>query len=369
MGNKASKRKTYILLDNYSHVKGFETGSKWKQVTLTIKKLKSHNRWGGKLIENFLAVKNEDSYMIGNTKKGLKLFEDRVEVFARAWTEGLKLFDIIYINHQNCYLLCTNEALYRKDIDDKPPYAILTLNYYDWAQIKVRYSQKSKRLITTRDPKKISVVNLARKQREMEVNKPQGGYIIDFRLFGKNDEKIVSITIDGYVYLHILKYDSRKLCACNHLKLELHEKEREQALSIAVCDKGKYALIELDGSNDLGVTIRLLVVKIDFNQITNTAIFEPGIQHPSSIRALECCGYLREQIVWLALTESDLSVAQIYQYNTITSALAQRQQLRMMNKESFPQRVQRIGNSFFYTGAKGSLMKLTIEAKEAPYIG
>ena len=79
---------------------------------------------------SYMGVKDSNSFLIGTEKKGLKLVEDGTKFYsAKLSEEAREIKDIVYFPPLNCYFFAaTSSKLYRKDIDDKPPYLFMKLN-------------------------------------------------------------------------------------------------------------------------------------------------------------------------------------------------------------------------------------------------
>ena len=81
----------------------------------------------------FFAFKNNTSFAIGTSGKGMKTVENNKLIHSGRLpgTSTGPLLDIIYVEHLDWYLLNYNSNVYRKDIDDKPPYLYMDINS-DW---------------------------------------------------------------------------------------------------------------------------------------------------------------------------------------------------------------------------------------------
>ena len=134
------------------------------QMTIDVKKIKNHAGEGiiGKYW-TFLAQKNLNSYMIVTSKKGIKVFENSNQIYSdKCFEKDSRLRDAIYIKHLNCYLMSLDKTLYRKDIDEKPPYVFMNIVCGYRFGACFLYSDVHERLIIHKGHISLSVVNLDR---------------------------------------------------------------------------------------------------------------------------------------------------------------------------------------------------------------
>ena len=161
----------------------------------------------------FLALKNQSSFAIGTTDKGLKVVDDGVKVFSGPFSESCAwLRDMISIKPINCYFLDMNYKLYRKNIDKLPPYPYMEIKCGNREGASFRYSDLHNWVIVIQDCNKISGVNLSKNEVEIEVEKSIGYFINDFRLFGRQQDRVVALTTYGYIFLYRLNYGEKSGC-------------------------------------------------------------------------------------------------------------------------------------------------------------
>ena len=114
---------------------------------------------------SYMVIKNQTSYAIATTDKGMKVVDKNREIFSgRLPSYPTRLSDLVYIDHLDCYLLNSGWKLYRKDIDENPHYAFMNISCGGGLGVNLIYSNLNKRLIIPRYSKGIAVVNLERKQ-------------------------------------------------------------------------------------------------------------------------------------------------------------------------------------------------------------
>ena len=308
----------------------------------------------------YLAVKNSTSYMIGTERKGLQIIDDSEEVYSASITdvEGA-LLELVYINHMNCYLMHNNLKLYKKDIDCKPPYLFMDI-YCGWKEgASLRYSKINQRLLINIDWKNIAVINLERKQVEVEPKRAVGELICDFRIFGKKESRVLALTTDAYILLYHFNYQLRKIGARNSFKIELKQERNEHGSSIAVSDKGEYALVEI-GSKMGNIASRMVILKIETNQLQIRTIIEIFSHELGTKYGLECAGYAGCHILWVGLTSNGDGIAQIYDYDTQIGQLKELVSKRRGQQGSCLHQIHRLGNEIFYTGRHGRVLRLSL---------
>ena len=76
------------------------------------------------------ALKNDSSYLIANELGGMLLIEAKKLIFEQKSNHKLRdLSDAVYVSEQDCYLLCREFKLIRKDVDAEEAYNYLDLGY------------------------------------------------------------------------------------------------------------------------------------------------------------------------------------------------------------------------------------------------
>ena len=217
----------------------------------------------------YIALKNRKSYLTGTQKKHLKLVENNETVYQEKLpVEFAFLLDMIYIPAMDCYFLHYHHKLYRKDIDDQPPYMYMNIFCGVRFGACFRYSETHQRLIINKNEKIISAVNLEAKELEIEVKKSVGDSIIDFRIFGEKDERAIAFTKDGYIVLYSFDFRQKTGEVVSHSQIELFGGRAEWPKSISVCSKGEYPLIEIGEWYKPYLCSRMLVYKIGGKTLT-----------------------------------------------------------------------------------------------------
>ena len=183
---------------------------------------------GGK--DTLVALKSTNSYLVGTWGKGIILTENGAEIYSGSLpVEGKSLRDIIYITPLNCYILSHDKKLYRKDIDDKPAYLYMDVESGNKLGSCFRYSNIHQRLIMIKEETNLSVVNLETKEVEIELKKSAGNYIADFRVFGEQEDRVISLTHDGNVFVCEIDYAEKKGSVKSH-HTEILDKKRDESI-------------------------------------------------------------------------------------------------------------------------------------------
>ena len=216
-------------------------------------------------------------------------------------------------------------------------------------------------LITNKDCKNISAINLESKQVEIEVEKIVGNYIIDFRLFGEQEEKAIAVTEDGHILLYNLDYNQKTGSVINSFKIELKEERKEEAQSIAVCDKNEYAIVEIGQSESPWVSSRMVIIKIEGDSLIKKAMIDQHSQKIGYKLALESLGYIGRHILWVGLSKLENGVAQLYVYDIERGEFKELQDKRVIHKERSPAKIHRMGSELYYTGSYGKIMRLRLK--------
>ena len=134
------------------------------------------------------------------------MIENGTHLFSNKFLDhGNDLSDLVYVIALNFYLLGTDSMLFRKDIGNKPPYPFMKEKCAgNRAVAGLRYSKLHQRIIINKEWKNISVLNPKTRKIEIEITKSVGNEIREFKLFGKNENRVVSITEDGHILLYSL---------------------------------------------------------------------------------------------------------------------------------------------------------------------
>ena len=173
---------------------------------------------------------------------------------------------------------------------------------------------------------------------------------------------MVSLTHDGFIILYSLDF-SKKRGVVSYFKHDLRPgRIDERVISIAVCTKNEYVLVETGDSNIM--TGRFILM------VTENSLVKKGKDHDMNMAigyyyALECCGYFGKHILWVGLPNNEPDyrgtlLAQVFDFDVESGKLKELERMRVNHQESAPNRLVRLGNKFYYTGDFGKLMSLCL---------
>ena len=334
----------------------------FENMEIALEELRSHEEEGvigGDL--TYIYMKNPTSYMIGTDEKGIKVIEEGAEIYSGTLPgEEAWLRDIIYISHLNCYLMADESKLYRKDIDEKPPYLLMEVKCGLRVGACFRYSNLHERLVIIKDEKNISTVNLETKEIEIEVVKKFEDSIRDLKLFGEKQDRVVCITYNCHILLYELDFEENEGSAIDHFNLKRVQGRGECGSSIAVCDKGKYVLAEI-GAGHPEICCRMVIFEIKDDTLEKKAFINRFSQEIGVKLAIDCYGYADGFVLWAGLSLDDNALIQVYAYDIEKEEFLELESKRVSHQEDYPVKVHQLGDEFYYTGNLAKVMKLSLK--------
>ena len=304
-----------------------------------------------------LARKNHTSDAIGTRYKGLKVMDESRQIYLDRLPDGLyRLIDLVYIHHLDWYLLYLDWKIYRKDIDEKAPYFFMDLNCGGRVGNTLRYSQLNKRLIVRNDMKSIAVVNLERKQVEIEMESGPGNpNIMDFIIFGRKENKIAWITQYGLVNLSSVSYDSRKITSKTCHQVDLIHERREYPTTLAVCDLGKHLVT---GIGDRYQSSRLMTLEVKNNSLHLLHILD---EYDQEFDRKECFSFIQrfgKHLVWVGAPRSIVST---YCFDCESGEMKELAGKRIVDRYYEIFKFHRIDEKcLYFVDFKGKLVRLTV---------
>ena len=119
MEEKITKRKKGLNLASYTgsiaeveNKPGIQNLTKFEESRLSVSVSELFDLKEKEIIEEectYLAIKNPTSFLIGTDWHGIKVIEERQEVYSARFGD---IEDVIYINHLNCYLIYGGPFIY-----------------------------------------------------------------------------------------------------------------------------------------------------------------------------------------------------------------------------------------------------------------
>ena len=328
-------------------------------------------------VTTHVALKNPNTYMMATNLAGFKLIKDGKKLFYFDELPGDEEYvtQMIYIDHLDCFLmyLSSGDTIWRKDIDWNLHYKYMSFkdtssSSFAYFRPIFEYSKINQRLIV--DMRKgIGIIDLDRKQIEFEAIKETGGPSLAFKVFGELEERVISLTNDGYFQLYTLNYALKKVCSVSSSyigdicsELEDREDPKKDRFSIAVCDKNKYAIVSR-GHWQLR-HYNVAVFQIRGNELVYKADLTLNYpeQHSSNdIRAISSFGYVGKHLLWIGLADRE---AQVYDYNTEKEELRYLEEKTVNHGDWQCYQMFRSGHQFFYGGRDGKFMRLTVNTEK-----
>ena len=325
---------------------------------IQVELVKSHQdagKFGGN--HTFIAFKNPSSYAVVTSMKGLKVVEEASQIYSEA-LPGIRpatIKDLTYVDHLDCYLLIYNYKIFRKDLTESAPYPFLDFFCGFRLGGSFRYSKKNKKLIIAKTGFEIAVVNLERKIIEFGVKSANRMKITDFKLFGRKEEKIVSVDNSGLICLYSISYDLKKICAKHSHQLDLIEGRTEEGLSLGVCDQSRYVMVSLIDYTTYKSS-RLFVFEVKGPLLTKLATLDEHASMLNPKYSLEFFRSVGEHLLWVGVSVNNGFVF-VYDFDRESGELKELVEKRAVHQEECPWKIQRFANQFYYIGKKASLMR------------
>ena len=346
----------------------------------------------GKIGDNytFLAMKNSDSYMLATCDVGLLLIENRKRTYSTPSKSRFgDVMDAIYIPALDSYLIAYNYQLFKKDINDQPPYLFLDVQCGVRLGACFRYSNIHSKLmineITIYDKRrdqmnyerlpdinevnqdkekvrnKISVVDLKKnkKEPELSVKKEFGLDIWDFRLYGKDQNQVVAVTEDGYIILYNFYFKHRLSYLLDKCKINLDDERDECATSVAVCERNEYIFVDIAKRHFSPLASRMVVFKISDEKLDLKASIDQFEGRIGWRFGFDCFGYFGSHIMLVGLSWKRGRL-QVFDYDTKEKVLRELEDKQVGHGERFPVKLNRLGDKFYYTGDFGKVMSLSV---------
>ena len=189
----------------------------------------------------------------------------------------------------------------------------------------------------------------------LSMKKRMGDAIVDFKLIGENQDKLVSVTVHGHVLLYNLGLKShKKRGIVAKFRIDVLE---EECQSLAVCEKNQYVIVEVGDVMSLFCS-KMLILQVDEDSISKLAEID---EYSKSIRekyAQEWIGYAEKEALWVGLSGEEGPV-QVYAYNTESGDFREIEDERVSHQERRVFKLHRMGGKLYYTGMGARLMRLS----------
>ena len=317
----------------------------------------------------YIALKSPESYLIGSSMKGLKLHENSKGLYqAKLKGDGFLLNDIIYVKNIDSYFLAWGAGLYRKDIDDKPPYLFVDIDCGWRCGACLRYSDLNNKLFVSKEGTYISVIDIKQKKQVIQVEEERDQDLTDFRIFGEKQDLVVSLKASGILAVYRFNFKKKgknysiedSPSKESELDMGLIEQRHEVAVALEVGSQNRFFLVEIEGSGQTSLSSRMMVAKFEDKKLTKMATLDNFKEKFGNILAFCSLGYFGKNLIWVGLSLEKNGCAKIYCYDTERSELRELKEKRVEHQELYPYRLHKLGQAFYYTGYTGKLMRLSI---------
>ena len=304
----------------------------------------------------YLALKNQTSYLIGTSERGLKVIERDNQVFSGKLPEdNLDIIDLVYVPSINSYLFCSWTMLYRKEINHRPPYRWMAVRFGGRIGGFLRGPPLHHRLVINKQGESIALINPKTRKVEIAIKNNFRATIFDFKLFGEKEDRVAAVTVNGYVIVYNIDFDGKRgVVAHYHEQLDTR---KLNGLSIAVCPRNEYLCVEIEADR---YSSRILIFQLTVNSLIQKACISTRRQGIKTKFALEWLGYFGNDMFWVGLPYGDNAVAQVYDYDRGAQELKELEEMREVHQEDRPVKLIRLGDKLYYTGRNGRLMRLGV---------
>ena len=320
------------------------------------------------------AFKNPLSYLI-LCRSGMKLIEDSTEIYSVSFPVVPLLFpmpedsfrglrnvkDVIYVEHLGYYLCFCDCQYFRKDIDGNPPYPYTGEMPLGESGEKFRYSRLNQRLLLVRNGQ-IHVFNFGSKRVELEILRNEGlrYSLVDYKLVGRKENKLVYLTFEGSIYIFCLNFEMRKICSKQRyqVQIDFHQRKHENGVALEVCDQGKFFLVNIR-SAVRNCTSRMIVFELRGHKLIQAADLDIRDEGHSIGLAMSFWKRIGKHLIWITLSRR-LGNALIFDFNGESGGLRELDGKRVRHKEFSPSKMCHFGDQFYFTGREGRISRLTL---------
>ena len=331
-----------------------------KDLKITVEQIQDHSELeiiGG--CATYIAFKNLTSYAIGTDRSGLKVIKEGAEIYSKRFLSSARLDGIIYINSLNCYLLYLRSRIYRKDIDNKPPYLYMKLYLGSRSSNSIKYSKIHNRLILAKYlNNNLALINLERKRIELEIRRVDGSTIQDLKIVGPKESQIATIARNGRIELFSLTFNLKRVVRSYRHQVKLLSSEFECGQTVAVCEKNKFLLAGFSNSAFDTVT-RIIAFGIGNRSLTQLHSLDKQALGLHTQLVLESWKTVGSHIVWVALCRFNKYV-NIYDLDTKTGKLKELLHERIRHQKFLARGLHRFGDSLYCASDLGRIMRVKI---------
>ena len=305
-----------------------------------------------------ISIKDESTYMMAAIFRGLKVIKNGIQIYSAKLPEEEEetISQAVYAAHLDCFFLTLSNKIYRKDLDDLPPYLYISsgLNFEEVLDLK--YSPFNKILILLGFPTQLTVANLEDKTVEQLPLEELKGELTDFKVFGEEENRLLTMSDSGYISLVSFNFQLKRLIALNQPKVDLNQEINEGLSSIAVSELNDHVLVELEGKSGCS---RIMIFEVQYNTFMKKHEYCPNLKQKNNF-CLECFGRVQNHILWVGLEHGKLREFKVYDYDVKTKKLKHLVDKGVNTQTDNVNNIIRVGNGFFYASDGGKIFQLSL---------
>ena len=340
-------------------------------------------------------MKDLKSYMMGTLQGRIKLIENGEELFVWPAIEakgppklvtffhpGLDLGnffvqkinyfdettldDLHYSRHLDCYLLCLEFKIYRKNLDGKPAFLFVDLKIEGMIGSSFILAKTYPRFILSRKRRDISLINLETRKMEISFPKDHGGQVVTHHLLDEQERHLLILTHDAHVVLYDL-FPGDEENNKNHLlsskKIAFSEERKEEASNLSVGPEGEYLFVLLGTLLPMVMmTSRILILKIEGGRKLSDPLREVDFLHLGlgPCNSTACFGLVRNHLLFVGICYKEVKYAVLYDFDVESRKLKEVPEKRVLHQASHPLTTQKVGDDLYYPGADGKVFKMAL---------
>ena len=229
-----------------------------------------------------------------------------------------------------------------------------------------RYSRLNQRLICNRKFRFMSVFNIETRREEVRLANYSKAFIIDFEFLGKKDDQIVALDTECWVEVFHLAKRTHESDLGFFYRYGIIMDQGEKACSLAADSKGEYILLCLSKFTHFSKCCsRLIVLKYSNFSLVFVSSLDLSSVLLVQLHTLRFVCYDERdgplKLVFLGMTRDSQraqNLAVLVLYDTEGEEIEQSLYWRVKSEETEVAKVCELGGWFYYTGGKGSIMRL-----------
>ena len=185
--------------------------------------------------------------------------------------------------------------------------------------------------------------------------------LTDFKVFGRNEDRVVALSSEGLVTLCLVCYDLKRICTKYSYQVQLAGGRGHplQPMSLAACDKGEIVLVGF-AKVAWDMNCRIIVFGLKGRVLAPRFTYDfENLLAPRDPFFLTFCSRFRNHILWIGMFHRKVS---FYCLDVESGELKELVDYKMEHGwgNGGPEKLHRIGEEhFFYWGVR-RLMRLTV---------